>query len=311
MITKKLYLCSLIHNFLKNMRDFKHLLILSLILLISVVSHAQNEKTIKRKVAIGRFSNETQYGKGMFYDRENDPMQKQATDFLMAKLTQSGKFILLERSDLDALIQEKGETMNKIDADYLIIGSITKYGRKTEGQQKVFSSTKTQTVEAGVSIRIVDAATGLVIYSEEAEGFAESTSKEVLGIGGESNFDATLSDKAISAAISQLVENIIKKCTDQPWRSYILAIDEGSYIISGGASQGISAGDVFNVYAKGKIIKNPQSGADVELPGRMIGTVTVNMTVGDTPETEISFCTYQGNKLDEDNLLTKYYISEK
>lgn len=30
--------------------------------------HAQEEKTIKRKVAIGRFSNETQYGKGLFYD---------------------------------------------------------------------------------------------------------------------------------------------------------------------------------------------------------------------------------------------------
>ena len=70
---------------------------------------AQSEKTIKRKVAIGRFTNETQYGKGMFYDRDNDPMQKQATDFLMAKLSQSGKFILLERTDLDALVQEKAK----------------------------------------------------------------------------------------------------------------------------------------------------------------------------------------------------------
>lgn len=29
---------------------------------------------LKRKVAIGRFSNETQYAKGIFYDKENDPM---------------------------------------------------------------------------------------------------------------------------------------------------------------------------------------------------------------------------------------------
>lgn len=293
------------------MGNIKKLLILTLILLIGVTSFAQNEKTIKRKVAIGRFSNETQYGKGMFYDRDNDPMQKQATDFLMAKLKQSGKFILLERSDFDALTQEKGDAMKKIDADYLIIGSITKYGRKTEGQQKVFSSSKTQTVEAGVSIRIVDATTGLVIYSEEAEGYAETTSKEVLGVGGKTGFDATLSDKAISAAISQLVENIIKKCTDQPWRSYILTIEDDNYIISGGASQGLAVGDVFNVYLRGKVVKNPQSGVDVELPGKMIGKVTVQMSVGDTPETEISFCTYEGEKLDEENLLTKYYISDK
>ena len=33
-------------------------------------------RVIKRKVAIGRFSNETQYAKGIFYDKENDPMGK-------------------------------------------------------------------------------------------------------------------------------------------------------------------------------------------------------------------------------------------
>ena len=289
----------------------KKLLLFLLTIAIATTSLAQSERTLKRKVAIGRFSNETQYGKGMFYDRENDPMQKQATDFLMAKLNQSGKFILLERSDIDALEQEKDGEMNKINADYLIIGSITKYGRKSEGQQKIFSSTKTQMVEAGVSIRIVEVSTGLVIYSEEAEGYAETTTKDVMGVGGQAGFDATLSDKAISAAISQLVENIIKKCTDQPWRSYILTIEDGSYVISGGASQGIATGDVFNVYVKGKVVKNPQSGVDVELPGKKIGTVTVQMSVGNTPETEISFCKYDGEKLDEDNLVTKYYISDK
>ena len=60
---------------------------------------ATSEKVIKRKVAIGRFSNETQYAKGIFYDKENDPMGKQALDILSAKLAASGKFLLLERSD--------------------------------------------------------------------------------------------------------------------------------------------------------------------------------------------------------------------
>jgi len=51
-------------------------------------------RVIKRKVAIGRFSNETQYAKGIFYDKENDPMGKQALDILSAKLAASGKFLL-------------------------------------------------------------------------------------------------------------------------------------------------------------------------------------------------------------------------
>ena len=40
------------------------------------VAFGQTEKTLKRKVAIGRFTNETQYAKGLFYDRDNDPIRK-------------------------------------------------------------------------------------------------------------------------------------------------------------------------------------------------------------------------------------------
>lgn len=285
----------------------KKLLLFLLSFCVAISSFAQNDKTIKRKVAIGRFSNETQYGKGIFYDKENDPLGKQALDILSAKLAQSGKFILLERNDLELLAAETGENMKKIGADYLILGSVTEFGRKNEGQQKVFSNSKVQTVEAGVSIRIVDAYTGLIIYSDEAKGMAETTTKEVVGIGGQAGFDATLSDKAISAAISQLVENIINKCTDKPWKSYILSVEDGSYIISGGVSQGLSVGDQFNVYLKGKVVKNPQTGIDVELPGKKLGVVTVSMSIGDTPESEISFCTYEGEDINEDQL-NNYYI---
>lgn len=275
-----------------------------------IPTHAQEEKFIKRKVAIGRFTNETQYAKGLFYDKDNDPMQKQAMDILSSKLAASGKFILLERNDLDVLMAEAGDNMQKIGADYIILGSITEFGRKTEGQQKVFSSTKTQTAEAGVSLRLVEASTGLIIYSDEAKGFAETTTKTAMGIGGTAGFDATLSDKAISAALNQLVENIIDKCVDKPWRSYVLSIEDGTYIISGGTSQGISANDTFLVYEKGKMVTNPQTGIKIELPGKKVGTVTVLQTLGDTPETEISLCSYEGEAIDS-NKLSNYYISDK
>lgn len=289
----------------------KHLLIFLLSICVTFPLSAQDEqRTIKRKVAIGRFSNETQYAKGLFYDKDNDPMRKQALDILSSKLASSGKFILLEREDLDLLVAEAGEDMKKIGADYIILGSITEFGRKNEGQQKVFSSTKTQTVEAGVSIRLVESATGLIIYSDEAKGYAEITTKETLGVGGKAGYDATLSDKAISAAISQLVENIINKCMDKPWRSYILSVEDGTYIISGGASQGLAANDRFNVYKKGKSVKNPQTGMMIELPGSKVGEVTVISSIGDTPETEISFCSYSGEDLDLTKISENYYIME-
>lgn len=292
------------------MKTIQKFLSILFVVLMALPMTAQESKTIKRKVAIGRFSNETQYAKGLFYDKENDPMRKQALDILSAKLAATGKFILLEREDLDILVNESGADMNKIGADYIILGSITEYGRKTEGQQKVFSSTKTQTVEAGVSIRLVEAATGLIIYSDEAKGHAELSKKQTLGFGGTAGFDATLSDKAISAALAQLVDNITNKCMDKPWKSYILSVEDGNYVISGGASQGLAAGDKFNIYKKGKIVKNPQTGINVELPGVKVGEVTILSSFGDTPETELSFCSYEGEAIDVENL-SIYYIMDK
>jgi curli biogenesis system outer membrane secretion channel CsgG len=279
--------------------------------MLALPAFSQNsDKTLKRKVAIGRFTNETQYAKGIFYDRENDPMRKQALDILSAKLAASGKFILLERDGLEELIAEAGEGMQKIGADYIILGSITKFGRKVEGDQRILSQTKTQTVEAGVSIRLVDVSSGLIIYSDEASGFAETTSKTTLGVGGKAGFDATLSDKAISEAIGQLVENIINKCSDKPWRTFFLSYDSDAQLIAGGASQGIKVGDVFAVKTKGKQVKNPQTGVMIELPGKQIGTVTVTATGGDTPETEYSFVTYAGDTAIDAAKLLDYIIEE-
>lgn len=250
-----------------------------------------NGMMLKRKVAIGRFSNETQYAKGVFYDKENDPMGKQALDILSAKLAASGKFLLLERSDLSSLLEEcqKGEgNASTIGADYMIIGSITEFGRKNTGKNGVFTSQKTQTVEAAVALRLVDVSNGLIIYSDEAKGSAELTTKTTIGVGGQASYDATLSDKAISEAIGQLVENIINKCTDTPWKTYFLSSDADGVLIAGGNSQGIKEGMAFSVLTKGKKVKNPQTGIMITLPGKNVGQVKVLSTGGETPETEYS-----------------------
>ena len=294
---------------MKNKKSVLLMLLLAVCGATVFAQTEQGEKTLKRKVAIGRFSNETQYGKGLFYNRENDPMRKQAMDILSAKLASSGKFILLERDDLDVLVKEAGSDMQKIGADYIILGSITEFGRKVEGDNKVFSSTKTQTVEAAVSIRLVEVSSGMIIYSDEAKGMAETTTKTTLGIGGSAGFDATLSDKAISAALTQLVENVINKCMDNPWRGYLLSCDGDDYVISGGASQGILPGAKFVLYRKGKVVKNPQTGMNIELPGTKVGELTVVSNFGNTPDTEISFCSYSGDSFDKENL-DIYYIME-
>lgn len=270
-------------------------------------------KVIKRKVAIGRFSNETQYAKGIFYDKDNDPMGKQALDILSSKLATSGKFLLLERSDLSTLLEEcqKGDNVSAtLGADYMIVGSITEFGRKNTGKAGVFSTTSTQTVEAAVAIRLVDVSTGLIIYSDEGKGSAEITTKQTMGVGGKAGYDATLSDKAISEAIGQLVENIINKCTDKPWRTYFLSYDDDAILIGGGKSQGIETGDTFVIKTKGKKVKNPQTGMMIELPGKQVGTCSIIMCGGDTPETEYSFVEVNASSPIDKDQLANYIIEE-
>jgi curli biogenesis system outer membrane secretion channel CsgG len=274
---------------------------------------AEDNMILKRKVAIGRFTNETQYAKGVFYDKENDPMGKQALDILSTKLGASNKFLLLERNDLSALLEEcqkGGNAASTIGADYMIIGSITEFGRKYTGKTGVFTAQKTQTVEAAVAIRLVEVATGLIIYSDEAKGSAELTSKTTLGIGGKAGFDATLSDKAISEAIGQLVENIINKCTNNPWKTYFLSYDADGVLIAGGKTQGIKEGMTFSVMTKGKKVKNPQTGIMITLPGKSVGTAKVISTGGDTPETEYSMVEVDTKETINSENMSNYIIEE-
>ncbi|MEA3370448.1 MAG: CsgG/HfaB family protein [Campylobacterota bacterium] len=246
---------------------------------------------LKRKVAIGRFTNETRYGQSFFVDDNNDKIGKQAMDILSAKLFQSGRFIMLERADLSKIEKElkigNAPTLGN-SADYLILGSITEFGRKETSDVGVFSRVKKQEAFAKVHIRIVDVSTGQIIYSEEGKGTAFSEAGTVMGVGGKAGYNGQLNDKAIDAAISDLTSNIIENMLDKPWRGYILAYEDGNLITSGGKSQNIKAGDAFDIYKKGKQVKNPQTNMMMTLPGKKLAKIEVVATIGDTPETEVS-----------------------
>lgn len=300
------------------MAPLSNYLLAACVLLISatsVISQSNSDESVflKRKVAIARFSNETSYAKGMFYDKENDPMGKQALDILSARLADSQKFILLERSDLGNVIEElrmNGSTSQQtVGADYIIVGSITEFGRKNVGDVNLFSRSKTQIVEAAVSIRLIDVSTGQIIYSEEARGEAETSSNTVLGLGERADFDATLSDKAISAAISKLVENIVNNCMERPWKSFLLSADSDAILIAGGKSQGLKEGNQLHVIERGRTVRNPQTGMNIELPGKQVGVISIVMTGGDDPMNEYSIVQFISGSIDTENL-AKYIIQE-
>lgn len=261
----------------------------------------KDEPSLKRKVAIARFGNEAQYGKSALFGLNNNyNAEKQATDILSAKLTNSGKFILLERDDFDKIQKEitnhNVESLN-IGADYLIVGSVSEFGRKNMSDTGVFSRSKIQVAYAKVSVRLLDVKTGQVIFAQEGSGEAKSEAGTAFGVGKHVGYDSTLNDKAISAAISSVVDGIMMNLLNKPWKSYILSIEDNSAIIAGGVKQGLKIGDNFNVYLKGKSIKNPQTGMMIELPGQKIATLQVVSQFGTSYIDEGSVCSITSGNL--------------
>ena len=267
---------------------------------------------LKRKVAIARFSNETQSGTSFLIDDSGDRIGKQASDILSSKLATTGKFLMFERMDKDEVDSEKiisGLESEGIGVDYLIIGSVSEFGRSTDSASRVFKRTKNQRAYAKVNVRLVDVATGRIIYSEEGSGEAVNTAESKVFSKVDAGFDQSLTDKAISAAISSMVSRLVENMTNSPWKSYVLSKEDGMYVIAGGNAQGIAVGQSLVVYKKGKKIKNPQTGAMIELPGKKVGSLQIAYSYGEDDFSEISFANLTDGSIGED--FENFYVSDK
>jgi curli biogenesis system outer membrane secretion channel CsgG len=267
---------------------------------------------LKRKVAIARFSNETQSRNTFLVDDSGDRIGKQAADILSARLAETERFLMFERMDADKTSAEQvlaGLDEAGVSVDYLIVGSVSEFGRSTESDTGVFSRTKRQRAYAKVNVRLIDVETGRILYAAEGAGEATSEAKRVMGVGSSAGYDQSLTDKSISAAISQLTSNLTENMTKKPWRSYFLAKDNGVYIIAGGPSQGILPGLKLPVYEQGRKIKNPQTGAMITLPGAKVGTVTVISSSGEDDFNEISFVDVTSGEITKS--LESYFLSDK
>ena len=257
-----------------------------------------SQRVLKRKVAIGRFSNETAYGGGLLTDRRTDRLGKQASDLLASDLTKSGKFVVLERMDLDALQAENallGMTpeefkQNLVGVDALILGSVVEFGRKDAGEVTLFSRTRKQVAQAKVAIRLVDPRTGHVFFSETGSGEAAIETQTILGLGDRAVFDSTLNDKALSAAIASLMDKLMRSLADKPWTSGILSVRGTEVAIAGGPRQGLRAGDRLKVVSPGKMVRSPQTGFPVPTPPQPVGELEVTSFFGDSELTEGAIC---------------------
>ncbi|WP_298979357.1 CsgG/HfaB family protein [uncultured Campylobacter sp.] len=165
-------------------------------------------------VSVGRFNNQSSYNNGVFSDGE-DRLGNQAQTILISNLQQSGRFSVLDRTNMRAIKEESAiskSAQNLKGARYVITGDVTEFGRKTTGDHQLFGilgKGKTQTAYSKVNLNIVDVRTSEVVFSTQGAGEYELSNREVLGFGGTAGYDSTLNGKVLSLAIIEAVNNLV------------------------------------------------------------------------------------------------------
>lgn len=251
----------------------------------AITSQAPATPTLKRKIALGRITNETNYGQSLLRDRHDDPLGKQVTDLMSKALTESGAYLVFERPDIGRIQAEGRLTdskLNLIGVDALIIGSLTEFGRKTLGETGFASASKRQVAFAKVDVRVVDVNTGHVFFATSGAGEASTETASTFGFGSQAGYDGTLNDSAIRQAVAGAVSKLSVEMSSRPWQTYILKAEGNRIFLGGGKSQGIKPGMQFAVQTQGEQVKSPQTGALVTLPGQVIAQVRVETLFGDS-----------------------------
>ena len=165
-------------------------------------------------VSVGRFNNQSSYNNGVFSDGE-DRLGNQAQTILISSLQQTGRFSVLDRTNMRAIKEESAiskSAQNLKGARYVITGDVTEFGRKTTGDHQLFGilgKGKTQTAYSKVNLNIVDVRTSEVVFSTQGAGEYELSNREVLGFGGTAGYDSTLNGKVLSLAIIEAVNNLV------------------------------------------------------------------------------------------------------
>lgn len=233
----------------------------------------------KRRVIIGKVKNYSRFG-----TQRTDSITQ---DILISEFSNSGRFNVLEREDLDSVMEElafsnslgEKSILSKqkfLDTDFVVVGSVTKYDLNTTGSKSLFSKSKEQRAEAVIELKVIDVLNGKV-WTETGEGSASVKFETVLGAGTYGSY-GSLEKEAFRAAVIQGVEKIVKKLDSIPWTAAVIQKDRNKIIINSGLNNNLQLGTQVNVYKQGKAIE--YRGEVLGYEESLVGTATVDSYIG-------------------------------
>lgn len=187
-----------------------------------VATYQQAYQGTKAPLVVGKFDTRGNLGGGIF-SNGNNQLVSQAKTILMTDLQQTGRFTVLDRTNMDEIRSEanyKGIQQSLKGARYIVTGDITEFGRKNVGDQQLFGllgQGKTQVAYAKVTLNIIDVKTSEIVYSSQGAGEFKMSTREILGTGGYASYDGTLNGKVLDLAIREAVNNLVNGIEQGQW----------------------------------------------------------------------------------------------
>jgi curli biogenesis system outer membrane secretion channel CsgG len=251
-------------------------------------------------VSDGRFTELADIYKSETGVRSRADLESRLTEMLTTALDSTGRFILLERANLDDIRGEMAVTAelgneqsavkkgNVLGAQMLIRAAVTEFEPRKKASGGGISiggvSLGGSAGEASVilDIRFVDPNTSQVLYTAKAEGTSKSSgvvaglSVGNVGLGGGTS-DKQPIDRAVRNAVEKAVLAVVTKMDPLPWEARIAKVGEdGTFILNRGSNDGLKEGDRLKVYTPGETITDPETG---EVLGReedkLVGEATI------------------------------------
>lgn len=265
-------------------------------------------RALKKRVAVVDFEMKSKLGKIQ--------LASDATDILITELVSSEKFTVFERNKLNSILQEQKLSMSDLvnpktavrigqlmGVNAIITGAVTNFGVKLKGSGFLgLAQSKAQVAEAEVDIRVVDVETGKILFADRGTGTAETSSGSFLGVGSSQTYDVALAGKALRAAISNLVDRLVKKFAELPWKATVAKVVRSKKTgrlyayLNAGEKEGLRKGDVLYIYAKGEPIEDPVTGEIMGYEEEMTGKAKVISFFGDARYAKVKILNGKAHK---------------
>lgn len=227
---------------------------------------------------------------------------KGVSDMLVNRLVKNGNFVVLERSQIEAILREQnlGDS-GRVDAgtaaqigrilgvEAVIIGSVTQFDiqqRRSGGGFLGFGASSSDTdAYVKLNIRVVNTTTSEILFVAEGNGndSQSDTQVNVLGFGGgaSTSNEGRLLTKATEKAIDQVITELNSKSTDLaslpktlPSVDATVADATGNTVIlNKGKSDGYRVGMKISIERVTKQVKDPTTGKVIRNITQKLGMI--------------------------------------